>query len=1392
MAGIITVQLEPGKGLGVQLGDSEDRELIVLTVLPGGAAEVAGIKPQDVIVKAGDVSLEGMAHAVAVAAIQKELSTTQTFTLRRGPKEPVKVAVTGATPAIKETSVDAASAGVAPAFDEKLFEPLSTQGPGGFGIRLPQLVELIAERGTNGVARLYQRFGGIEGLAAKLNCSVEQGIAGDEEDLENRKNVFGRNETPDVKPKTLLELMWEAMQDLTLIILLFAAILSIILNLTVEKNYTTGWIEGVAILVSVCIVVMVTAVNDLQKERQFQELKASQASSQTVTVVRGGQDVDVPFAEVVVGDLIEVKGGLILPADGVIVRCSDVFCDESALTGEPHDIKKDTMQNPWMLSGTSVKQGTGRMIVTCVGLFSEEGIIQKLITRVGEDESRRLEELAKEGMSASEAPMQNPEDIADEIDARQAVNFDKLTEDEQNAVLKTEEKKEKKGKQESILQAKLEMMAIQIGYGATFFAVLTFVVLVLYHSISVFGVDGHKYSDIVNATHTDDDDGAAEVITYGKDFWLSLTGYFIIAITVLVVAIPEGLPLAVTISLAYSVKKMMTDHNLVRVLAACETMGNATTICSDKTGTLTKNRMTVVKSWMFGKEYAAGDELEADASLVHDFAQAVALNSDGGSTYEIDPETNLPNQKQNKTECACLLYADNISTKHHTKHRQEIPRPYVKEYPFNSAKKRMQCVVQLPSGGYRVYVKGASEIILDLATDYLDNSGQRVALTPEIKEDIEKNVIVKFAEQALRVICLAYVDYDTAQDWDNEEVTLENLAIQGFVGIQDPVRDEVPDAVATCQRAGVVVRMLTGDNMITARAIAINCGIITPDDDYLVLEGPDFRRRVVNEDGSINYDEMNQIWPRLRVMGRCSPSDKYNLVRGLIKAGQVVAVTGDGTNDGPALSAADVGFSMGITGTDVAKEASDIIITDDNFTSIVKAILWGRNVYDSISKFLVFQLTVNVVAVLVSFIGACAFRQSPLRAVQLLWVNLIMDTFAALALATEPPTPDLLDRAPYGRDKALLSRVMLRQVLGHSVYQMAIVNLLVFYGATMFNLDVDGTDNISHSSPPTVHFTMVFNSFVWMQIFNELNARIINDDLTITTKKGKKIGGLIGAFARPWYGIFSNWIFVMVLVGTAICQVIIVQFGGLALHVVPLTAAQYGYCIALGAGSLPWNVMLHYLFPWRWIPESWEPGKYAELTPDRAADIDEEDETEKKIVELPQGGLDAPVPEEEVRERVNSVRGERPNVSVDAQEEETGRSGSVLWRAVSRRLRFQMRVASAFRTAGRLARLRRRTSGNPNRALGGPRARTARRVSESHLEPALNENPARAMWHSVVARLRFQLRVVNAFRAGVTGPQQALLDGETVDVDAVDAAAAPQEQPAPLTLADVGRSSSTV
>ncbi|MGH0128403.1 UNVERIFIED_CONTAM: hypothetical protein FKN15_004733 [Acipenser sinensis] len=773
---------------------------------------------------------------------------------------------------------------------------------GEFGVTVKDLRDLMELRGTEGLRKIEDCYGDVSGLCSRLKTQPVGGLSGNPADIARRQAVFGQNFIPPKKPKTFLQLVWEALQDVTLIILEVAAIVSLGLSfyqppggdtevcgtaaggVEDEGESHAGWIEGVAILLSVVCVVLVTAFNDWSKEKQFRGLQNRIEQEQKFTVVRGGQVIQIPVAEIVVGDIAQVKYGDLLPADGVLIQGNDLKIDESSLTGESDHVKKTLDKDPLLLSGTHVMEGSGKVLVTAVGVNSQTGIIFTLLG-AGEDEDKDKEEKQKK---------------KDKKNKKQDGSVENRNKGSNLNFRERERERERH-------QGKLTKLAVQIGKAGLVMSAITVIILVLYFVINTFWVQNISW------------------ITECTPIYIQyFVKFFIIGVTVLVVAVPEGLPLAVTISLAYSVKKMMKDNNLVRHLDACETMGNATAICSDKTGTLTMNRMTVVQVFIGEKHY------------------------------------------------------------------RKVPEP-----------------------------EAVPEKCLDL--------------------------------------------------------------------------------------------LITG--------IGVNCAYTTK-----IL----FFDNILNPAGIIDST--------------------------IVEQRQVVAVTGDGTNDGPALKKADVGFAMGIAGTDVAKEASDIILTDDNFSSIVKAVMWGRNVYDSISKFLQFQLTVNIVAVIVAFTGACITQDSPLKAVQMLWVNLIMDTFASLALATEPPTESLLLRKPYGRNKPLISRTMMKNILGHGVYQLTVIFTLLFAGEKIF--DIDSGRNAPLHAPPSEHYTIVFNTFVMMQLFNEINARKIHGERNV------------------FEGIFNNLIFCSIVFGTFVIQIIIVQFGGKPFSCIGLGIEHWLWCVFLGIGALLWGQLI--------------------------------------------------------------------------------------------------------------------------------------------------------------------------------------------------------------------------
>uniref|UniRef100_A0A669E218 Calcium-transporting ATPase n=1 Tax=Oreochromis niloticus TaxID=8128 RepID=A0A669E218_ORENI len=1112
------------------------------------------------------------------------------------------------------------------------FYPKGTRGGGGgggradgshaggdFGVTVKELRELMELRGADALQKIQDSYGDTEGLCRRLQSNTTDGLSGDPADLERRCQTFGQNFIPPKKAKTFLELVWEALQDVTLIILEAAAIISLGLSFYQPPGKETescgnvsagaedegeadaGWIEGAAILLSVVCVVLVTAFNDWSKEKQFRGLQSRIEQEQKFTVVRKGNVIQIPVADMVVGDMAQVKYGDLLPADGILVQGNDLKIDESSLTGESDHVRKSVDKDPMLLSGTHVMEGSGRMLVTAVGVNSQTGIIFTLLG-AGDVEEDGKEKKGKQPDGAVE----NNQNKAKKQDGGVAMEMQPLKSAEGGEVEDREKKKTNVPKKEkSVLQGKLTKLAVQIGKAV----VESLYVLLSFCCNNVWVSQYEK--QICTPVY----------IQYFVKF-------FIIGVTVLVVAVPEGLPLAVTISLAYSVKKMMKDNNLVRHLDACETMGNATAICSDKTGTLTTNRMTVVQAYIGDVHHRVIPEPgQINPRTLNLLVNAIAINSAYTSKILVS-HGGLAKQVGNKTECGLLGFVLDLQ-QDYAPIREQIPEERLyKVYTFNSVRKSMSTVIKLPDGSFRLYSKGASEIMLKKCSYILDANGESRSFRPRDRDEMVKQVIEPMACEGLRTICIAYRDLPSnpEPEWDNEAEIVTELTCITVVGIEDPVRPEVPEAIRKCQRAGITVRMVTGDNINTARAIAAKCGIIHPGDDFICLEGKDFNRRIRNEKGEIEQERIDKIWPKLRVLARSSPTDKHTLVKGIIDSSiaeqrQVVAVTGDGTNDGPALKKADVGFAMGIAGTDVAKEASDIILTDDNFSSIVKAVMWGRNVYDSISKFLQFQLTVNVVAVIVAFTGACITQDSPLKAVQMLWVNLIMDTFASLALATEPPTEALLLRKPYGRNNPLISLTMMKNILGHGVYQLVIIFTLLFIGERMFN--IDSGRNAPLHSPPSEHYTIIFNTFVLMQLFNEINARKIHGERNV------------------FDGIFSNPIFCSIVLGTFAVQIVIVQFGGKPFSCAPLNIEQWLWCLFVGVGELLWGQVS--------IPA-------------------------ERLPCLKEAGLGLEPGEEEGEELAEDEE------EIDCAEREL-RRGQILWFRGLNRIQTQMRVVKAFRSS---------------------------------------------------------------------------------------------------------------
>ena len=1144
-------------------------------------------------------------------------------------------------------------------------------------IELENLMGKYKERGNDFNDLRYFETKPIYEIVQALKTNTETGI----DCIDGREEIYGSNKVFVEPVPPFCSYVWEALKDLMVRILIVAAIVSIVLGCTFSDDPSKDWIDGVSIVVAVLVVVLVGSITDYQKEQKFHELNEVQAEGTKYKLIRNGQPEDHISDDLLVGDLIMINYGDIMAADVLLIEGNGIKMDESALTGESDAMKKEKYEkckelldrgekklpSPLILSGTNCIEGSGKGIVIAVGEHSQKGIIRRTVDNAQEN---------------SQTP----------------------------------------------LEAKLERIAELIGYFGMIAGVVTLVALMIRFGIDfseeskdykkdskvesvltgiLFNMPNTKEENILKNTDNELEDPRMKVAQ-------TILDIIILCISIIVVAIPEGLPLAVTLSLAFSIKKMMDYNNLVRKMHACETMGGANYICTDKTGTLTKNEMSVfqVLTGIWKKQLKQNLEMEEVGKLDskknnneikqirEDYTTlfknekyweilkvAVALNVDASikklENENINGDMEICETK-NKTDKAFIDFLYRFKSPiSKEKERYLKDETSYKQFPFDSKRKRMTTFVKNKQfkTGYRLFSKGGGENALLFCKSYLDpDTGEKKVLDDVVSMRIKQN-IEEFNKDKLRSLYIAYKDitdyeYENCErEKDNKLIDQYDLTFLCVFGIKDSLRDGVKEAVKKCHEASVNVIMVTGDNIVTATAIAKDCGILGDDVDlknlgpndieddpelmnnsykkeqYIqalitnqprALTGNSFynavgglicevctldtnlckcpktdseaeqlakkngtEKKKVKKDIIKNIENFKKVTERLKVMARSQPLHKYALVLGLKSLKNVVAVTGDGTNDAPALSKSDVGFAM-FAGTDIAKEASDIVIIDNNFSSIVTAIIYGRNIYDNIRKFLQFQLSVNFCACILVFVCACIGNETPLTPIQMLWVNLIMDSLGSLALATEPPYEELLQRAPTKRNESMINGRMWKHIIIQSLCQIILLIIIYLYGPefikeeNIVRLAENKIINYCYSEYPgkdinhiiygtkiewvqsgkirannknycgkymnhqklseayeeyldsnyaTVHMTMIFNIFVFYTLLNQINCRVIDDSFNILVR------------------INRSSLFIIICLLEMALQVAIIFIGKSPIHIVNggLSGTQWGICIGLSA-----------------------------------------------------------------------------------------------------------------------------------------------------------------------------------------------------------------------------------
>ncbi len=860
----------------------------------------------------------------------------------------------------------------------------------------------------------------------------------DAEVLESRK-IHGANLLTPPEKVPLWKQYIHKFSDPLIIILMIAGFLSIGISCYEYWGLNGGGVvffEPIGIFIAIILATGLAFNFERLADKEFSLLNQVN-DDEPVEVIRNGGTTYVAKKDVVVGDVVILNTGAEVPADGILLRAVQLEVDESTLTGEltchkttNHDDfdMEATYPSNHVLRGTKVMDGHAIMQVTVVGDATESG---KLMEAAQIDDTVKTplnEQLDHLGVWITNASYS----IAGVIIVAKLFVYFNFAWISWLLLIPT---------------ALFFYLVVQRFKTFPKWACVT--TIMAFFAVFIAGVLAlHEW--------VLPEKELSELLAYTLQT-------FMIAVTLVVVAVPEGLPMAVTLSLAYSMRRMFKTNNLVRKMHACETMGATTVICTDKTGTLTKNQMRVENAHFYDLTEGGNAEMEGIIN------EGMAVNA----TAELDLSKEVPSFLGNPTEGALLLYLHDIGIDYQTL-RSEAPTE--KELQFSTERKFMATIVRSTMNHRRIlYVKGAPEILLSMSAHVAQNVS-REAISAQLLD---------YQSRAMRTLGFAYeiLDEDTQPIADNK-LEAKNLTFLGIVAISDPVREDVPDAIVECLNAGIDIKIVTGDTPAIAREIARQIGLLKDEDDEeCVITGPEL--------AALSDEELIRRVEHLKLIARARPMDKKRLVEALQARGHVVAVTGDGTNDAPALNTAHVGISMG-DGTAVAKSASDITIVDNSFCSINRAVMWGRSLFQNIQRFLLFQLTVNVSACLIVLAGAFMGTESPLTVTQMLWVNLIMDTFGAMALSSLPPSESVMKDRPRDRNAFILSRNMSINILGvgTAFFLMLLVLLYIFEHADITSMSDFLHLHLGHADGMTPYEqTLLFSIFVWTHFWYMFNAR---------------------------------------------------------------------------------------------------------------------------------------------------------------------------------------------------------------------------------------------------------------------------------------------------------------